>query len=173
MLIKLFDLPPLQPALDAIAGHQILVRPARPGEEPLIAFWIQQHFGDCWSRCAGSGARCNSNTLFVAVRQAAPDLARAQTADLRPEQLAGFSCYDSSNKGMLGPLGVLPEFAGKGIGKALLLTALHAMRAENCAYAVIGWAGPVAWCQRIVGASVIPEAGLLFRGRFAKPVVGG
>ena len=57
---------------------------------------------------------------------------------------------------MLGPLGVLPELANKGIGKALLLTALHAMRAENCAYAVIGWAGSVECYARIAGAWVIP-----------------
>ena len=70
---------------------------------------------------------------------------RVNPYDLPPEQLAGFSCYDSSNKGMFGPMGVAPEFEGKGIGKALLLTALHAMWAENYAYAVIGWAGPVDW----------------------------
>lgn len=29
MLVKLYELPPLQPALDAIAGHRIQVRPAR------------------------------------------------------------------------------------------------------------------------------------------------
>ena len=48
MLVKLYELPPLQPALDAIAGHRIQVRPARPGEERVIAPWIAHHFSeDC------------------------------------------------------------------------------------------------------------------------------
>lgn len=166
MLVKLYELPPLQPALAAIAGHQIQVRPARPGEERVIAPWIEHHFSESWSSCADYGIYRSPCSLFVAVRKEAPDPMRANPYDLPPEQLAGFSCYDSSNKGMVGPMGVAPEFEGKGIGKALLLTALHAMWAENYAYAVIGWAGPVDWYERIAGASMIPgSAPGPFRGR--------
>jgi hypothetical protein len=32
------------------------------------------------------------------------------------------------------------------------------MRAETYAYAIIGWAGPVEWYARTVGATVIPDS---------------
>ena len=44
---------------------------------------------------------------------------------------------------------------GRGIGKALVLAALHAMRAEGYAYAIIGWASSVDFYRKAVGATVI------------------
>ena len=155
MLVKLYELPPLQPAIDAIAVQQIRVRPARPGEESVIAPWIERRFSESWSGCVNFSLYRSPCSLFVAVKIDLPDPKRANLYDLPPEQLAGFSCYDASNKGMFGPMGVVPEFENRGIGKALLLMALHAMWAENYAYAVIGWAGPVEWYERVVGASLI------------------
>ena len=44
---------------------------------------------------------------------------------------------------------------GRGVGKALLLAALHAMRAEGYAYAIIGWASSIDFYRKAVGATVI------------------
>lgn len=45
---------------------------------------------------------------------------------------------------------------GKGIGEALLIESLAAMRATGYAYAIIGGAGPTQFYARAVGAVEIP-----------------
>ena len=55
-----------------------------------------------------------------------------------------------------GPTGVLESFRGQGVGSALLLAALFAMKAEGYAYAIIGGAGKQAgFYERLAGASGI------------------
>ena len=51
-----------------------------------------------------------------------------------------------------GPTRVLDEEQGGGIGRALLLRSLAAMRAEGYAYAVIGGVGPQEFYKVCVGA---------------------
>ncbi len=57
---------------------------------------------------------------------------------------------------MFGPTGVAESARGHGVGAALLLLALQAMREQGYAYAVIGAAGPIEFYQRTVGGIVIP-----------------
>ena len=45
-----------------------------------------------------------------------------------------------------------------GIGRALLLRSLAAMRAEGYAYAVIGGVGPQEFYKKCVGAMLIPDS---------------
>jgi predicted N-acetyltransferase YhbS len=47
---------------------------------------------------------------------------------------------------------------GRGIGAALLMASLHAMREQGYAYAVIGAAGPIDFYQKAVGGLVIPDS---------------
>jgi len=49
----------------------------------------------------------------------------------------------------------LEDEQGKGIGKALLLASLHALRNEGYAYAIIGGVGPESFYQKTVGAVLI------------------
>ena len=66
---------------------------------------------------------------------------------------------------MFGPAGVREDYRGRAIGKALLLTTLHAMAAQRYAYAVIGWAGPVEFYMKTVGAILIEGSEpSIFRG---------
>ena len=44
---------------------------------------------------------------------------------------------------------------GRGIGKALLLAALNAMRESGYAYAIIGGVGPAEFYEKAVGAVLI------------------
>ena len=46
---------------------------------------------------------------------------------------------------------------GRGVGRALLLSALHAQRAQGYAYAIIGGVGPADFYAKTVGA--VPIAG--------------
>jgi len=45
---------------------------------------------------------------------------------------------------------------GRGIGSALLLSALHAQRALGYAYAIVGGVGPAQFYEKAVGAIPIP-----------------
>ena len=63
---------------------------------------------------------------------------------LASDTLIGFACYEATCRNFFGPELVHPEQRrGRGIGKALLLAALHAMRAEGYAYGIIGWASSI------------------------------
>jgi GNAT superfamily N-acetyltransferase len=158
MLVKLYQLPPLQPALDAVAPQRIHIRPARVGEEPVIAAWIARHFSADWANGVGYATSRSPCSLFLAIEHAPPAPPAANPYALPPERLVGFACYDTSSRGMFGPIGVQPGHQGRGIGTALLLAALHAMWQENYAYAIIGWAGPVDWYARQVQATRIPDS---------------
>jgi predicted N-acetyltransferase YhbS len=74
------------------------------------------------------------------------------------------------DKNNFGPMGVQEEYRQRGIGRALLLTSLHAMAAERYAYAIIAWAGSLEFYKKTVGATLIEnsEPGI-FRGE----LVGG
>ncbi len=54
-----------------------------------------------------------------------------------------------------GPTRVLDSERGKGIGKALLLRSLRAMRDEGYVYAIIGGVGPAEFYEKCVGATLI------------------
>ena len=59
------------------------------------------------------------------------------------QTLVGFACYDASARGFFGPTGVDEAARGRGIGEALLIRTLKAMREAGYGYAVIGDPGPV------------------------------
>jgi len=66
--------------------------------------------------------------------------------------LLGVACHDATCRNFFGPALVAPEQRGRGIGRALLLAALHAMRADGYGYAIIGWASSAEFYRRTVGA---------------------
>jgi len=75
---------------------------------------------------------------------------------LRNDKLLGFACYDVTCPNFFGPEGVAAPERGHGIGRALLLCALHAQRARGYAYAIIGGVGPAEFYEKAVGAIPIP-----------------
>jgi GNAT superfamily N-acetyltransferase len=74
------------------------------------------------------------------------------------EQMLGFGCYEATCKDFFGPTGVLESTRGRGIGKALLIACLHALREMGYGYAVIGGAGPTQFYEKTVGAVIIPDS---------------
>jgi predicted N-acetyltransferase YhbS len=74
---------------------------------------------------------------------------------LRDGNVVGFACYDVTARNFFGPEGVDASMRGKGIGRALLLSALHAQRVAGYAYAIIGGVGPTAFYEKCVGATSI------------------
>ena len=74
---------------------------------------------------------------------------------LRGPQIVGFACHDATARNFFGPEAVVADERGRGIGRALLLSALHAQREQGYAYAIIGGVGPAAFYAKCVGAVAI------------------
>jgi len=137
MLVKLYTLAPLEPALEKVRKSGVDVRRAMAPERHIVLQWVAENFSDAWaSECAVSFSR-TPISCFVAVKE---------------KELLGFAVYDATFRGWFGPTGVESAHRGKGIGTALLLACLHAMRWEGWQYAIIGGAGPADYYARTVGA---------------------
>jgi predicted N-acetyltransferase YhbS len=74
---------------------------------------------------------------------------------LREGRLAGFAAYECTRRNFFGPTGVVEGERGRGIGRALLVACLWAMREMGYAYAIIGGVGPAEFYARAVGAMPI------------------
>lgn len=157
LLVKLYELADDPARLTALAARGITVRAAAPTEGRVVARWVAQHFDESWGRAAELAALRHPSTCFVAAERDRQHVPR-HAYDLPAERIVGFACYDSDVRGMFGPIGVQPDRQAQGIGTALLRRALRAMADEGYAYAIIGWAGPVEWYAREVGATVIPNS---------------
>jgi len=143
LLVKLYELPSAEPALLHLASRSIVIRAALPHERSKVTSWIASRFGQGWSdECEAAFSRQPVSCHLA----------------LENGILLGFACHDITARGFFGPYGVEENRRQEGIGKALLLTSLHALKAIGHAYAIIGWAGPVEHYRRTVGAIEIPES---------------
>ena len=157
MLVQLYSIPELWPRQAALAGRGVEIRQALPAEKRIVADWASRCFSGSTAGWCEVAIEQRPVTCFIAVeKQAQADLATSPY-DLPPEILLGVGCYDTVAKGMFGPAGVRPDRRGQGIGSALLLACLHAMKAERYAYAIVGWAGVPEFYAKTVGA--VPIAG--------------
>jgi predicted N-acetyltransferase YhbS len=150
LLVKLYALEAPTASRAAMAAAGVTIRPAIGPEKRAVANWVSERFGDGWaSEVEVAFARLPVSCL-VAVRDGT---------------LLGFGCYDATARGFFGPTAVDPDQRGKGIGEALLRETLEAMRHQGHAYAIIGAAGPIAFYEKIVGATQIPgSTGGLYHG---------
>ena len=144
MLVKLYELPPHAPLIDELAAQGITVRRALAPEKHKIVEWVRANFSARWA------SECD-----VAMTGRPPGCFIAVDEKDESKELVGFACHDATCKNFFGPTGVLESQRGKGIGKALLLAALHAMREQGYAYAVIGGVGPADFYAKSVGATII------------------
>ena len=142
MLVRLYALPRLDEAVATCAARGVTVRRALAPEKRAVLDWVRAHF-------AGSAAEVETAfaqvpvTCFIAVRDNA---------------MLGFACYDVTCRNFFGPEGVAAEERGRGTGRALLLAALHAQRAQGYAYAIIGGVGPAEFYTKTVGAVPIADS---------------
>ena len=150
MLVRLYDLPPLDAALEALAAHGVQVRRALVPEKPRVLAWMDTHFAAWAPEVEATFARLPV-ACFVALRE---------------QELLGFACYDGICRNFFGPTAVLEAERGRGIGRALLLAALHAQRAQGYAYSIIGRVGPAEFYANTVGAVPIEGSNPgIFAGR--------
>lgn len=146
MLVRLYDMPDERPAAKEAARKGVEIRRAMAYEKAAVLGWVETCFGQSargWVSECDIAFRHLPISCFIAVHE---------------RELTGFVCYDSTLKGFLGPIGVASSWQGTGIGKALLLAALHAMRMEGYGYAIVGAAGPTEFFRNVVGAIEIPAS---------------
>lgn len=150
MLVKLYDLPQVEPLPPSARNAGIEIRRALTPEKHLVVEWVRSMFNPHWtSECEAAFAR-QPVSCYIAT---APG---SDAAEENSRKMIGFACYDATAKAFFGPTGVDPEARGQGVGKALLLAALHAMWADGYAYGIIGSAGPTDFYAKLVGAIEIP-----------------
>ena len=139
LLVNLLQLP----AFDIDAEREFLIRRAQPFELTPVRHFVETNFSRGWADEISVGFAHQPISVFVA------------TID---RELAGFAGYECTRRGFFGPTGVTPTAQGKGIGKALLLASLYALRELGYVYGIIGAAGPVEFYQKTVNAMVIPDS---------------
>lgn len=140
MLVRLYAIPSADEAIAACAGRGVTIRRALAPERPLVCAWVRTHFASSSSEVETAFAQVPLR-CFVALRES---------------ELLGFACYDVTCRNFFGPEAVAASERGHGIGRALLLCALHAQRARGYAYAIIGGVGPAEFYEKAVGAIPIP-----------------
>lgn len=129
MLVPLYDLDGVSERIDRVGEQGITIRHAMAYERDVILNWVRQSFdkdGSCWAgECEVALSRVPAS-CHVATRDG---------------ELLGFACYDATAKGMFGPTGTDEKARGLGVGAALLVASLAAMRDAGYGYAVIGGVG--------------------------------
>ncbi len=143
MLVNLLKLPKGDALYDKLAQEGIdLFRPIGPDKQKVVK-WVQTHSSPA---AASECDVCFAHTpvsAFVAARE---------------KEILGYACYDATAPNFFGPTRVLDSEQGKGIGKALLLKSLWAMREAGYVYAIIGGVGPADFYVKTVGATLIPDS---------------
>jgi GNAT superfamily N-acetyltransferase len=140
MLVRLYALPNVDDSIAACAARGVTIRRALLPEKRAAMDWVRAHFASSAAEFETAFAQVPVH-CFIAVRG---------------DAMLGFACYDVTCRNFFGPEGVAADERGHGIGRALLLAALHAQRARGYAYAIIGGVGPAEFYAKTVGAIAIP-----------------
>jgi predicted N-acetyltransferase YhbS len=139
MLVQLLKIPPAGPVIAALRAQAIIVRRANPWElsraREFAAQWAQT-----WADEVSVGFSRQPMSVFIAIAEG---------------EIVGFCAYECTRRNFVGPMGVAEPMRRKGVGRAVLLTALEAMRELGYAYAIIGGVGPVEFYAKACGATVI------------------
>ncbi len=155
MLVKLYDLPDASPLIQALSARGVVIRAAMPYEKRPVTEWVRTAFGAAWERECEVSFSNHPVSCLVATEAG---------------KIIGFACYDSTCKNFFGPSGVAESRRGLGIGKALLLSCLHAMGTNGFAYAIIGGVGPAEFYAKTVGAIMIEGSSPgIYRDRLREP----
>lgn len=143
LLVPLYRLPSAAAVTAACLSDGIVIRRAFPFDLSRTRRFIAETFSESWADETEAAFARQPITCWIAVKD---------------KRVVGFACVDATMRGCFGPTGVAPELRGKGVGAALLLTALEGLRDLGYAYGVIAGAGPVAFYEKVCGASVIPDS---------------
>jgi GNAT superfamily N-acetyltransferase len=143
MLVHLRKLPQCDSLFEDLASEGITIQRAIAPDKFRIVNWVKEYNGNYAAGECDVSLSKTPSTCFLAVRE---------------KQILGFACYNATAPNFFGPTMVLDSERGKGIGKALLLKCLYAMRDEGYVYGIIGGVGPAEFYEKCVGAMIIPES---------------
>ena len=141
MLVRLYDLPDATQLYREVAAAGVTLRRARAFEKHTVAAFARDHFSAKWVSEVEVACCRQPVAGFIATRE---------------QQVVGFACFETTQRGFFGPTGVLEGARGLGLGKALLFKALEALRELGYAYAIIGGVGPREFYAKACGAIEIP-----------------
>ncbi len=143
MLVKLYD-PKVEIDVELekkLKEEGILIKKALAPNRGDIRKFVTENFSEGWADETDAGII--KGGCFLAVKDG---------------KILGFAAYEGLFPNFFGPTGVREDMRGKGIGKALLLRSLVAMREKGYRYAIIGWTGPQEYYAKCVNATVIPDS---------------
>ena len=143
MLVSLLNLPEGREEIDRLSSDGITIRRANNYERSVLRRFILNTFSEVWADEVMAAFAQHPVTCFIATHE---------------KRIIGFAAYECTRRDFFGPMGVNPDYRGKGIGKALLLTSLRAMLELGYAYAVIGGVGPTDFYASCAGAIPIPDS---------------
>ncbi|MGC8669343.1 MAG: GNAT family N-acetyltransferase [Chthonomonadales bacterium] len=141
MLVRLLDLPPLEPELERMKQLGVVLRRSLPFEASKVRAFVEAHFGQSWADEISVGYANKPTTVYIAVKEG---------------RVVGFGAYECTCRAFFGPTGVAEAERGNGIGRALLIACLWGLREMGYAYGIIGGAGPTEFYSKAVGAVEIP-----------------
>jgi ribosomal protein S18 acetylase RimI-like enzyme len=141
MLVRLYDLPDTTALYAEVAAKGVTLRRARAFEKHTVAEFAKTHFSPKWVSEVEVALTRQPVACFIATRE---------------KQILGFACFDTTQRGFFGPTGVAENARGLGLGKALLMKSLEALREIGFAYAIIGGVGPKEFYAKACGAIEIP-----------------
>ncbi len=141
MLVRLYDLPDSAELYRETAAKGVTLRRARAFEKHTVAAFAKAHFSEKWVSEVEVAMTRQPVACFIATRDKA---------------ILGFACFDTTQRGFFGPTGVSEDARGLGLGKALLMKSLEALREIGFAYAIIGGVGPRNFYAKTCGAIEIP-----------------
>jgi len=143
LLVNLLKLPPLAPAVSKLNARRILVRRGNPYEQTPIRQFVEKEFSIGWADEISVAYARQPVSLFVATKGT---------------KILGFAAYECTRRGFLGPMGVAKTAREKGVGTALLLSAMWGLHEMGYVYGIIGGVGPVEFYKKTVGAMEIEES---------------
>lgn len=143
MLVKLYKLPNSMGLYNRLEESDIIIRNAIAPEKSIVCNWVGEYFSLNWKDECDVSFSMQPVSCIVATYK---------------NEIIGFACYDATCKGFFGPTGVLEEYRGNGVGKALLLKALEGLRNSGYAYGIIGGVGPTTFYEKAVNAVLIPDS---------------
>ena len=117
MLVKLYELPDSSAVYKALEEKGIrIIRPMTPNKYKVHDF-VVKHFHEGWANEIDTAFTRFPVSCFIAY-------------DTNSKEILGFAGYDCTYKAYFGPTGVDEAKRGLGIGKALLLRCMEALRDE-------------------------------------------
>jgi hypothetical protein len=110
MLVKLYELPDVAPALAALDAAGIVVPRANAWETHALVDGVRERFGAVWAGGCEAALEQRPVTCFIAVEAISGQPVGARPAD----RLLGFACYNVAGRGVFGPTGVQEDYRGRG-----------------------------------------------------------